>query len=169
MTKCFFIHSSVWLIIPKLFNSRGVQLPFKVVVVLIAGFTVFHTLTTTTQEESSQTILLSSTISLILPSLLVLAWLAKWFSMKRRARDANAKISRKELIRLTLTSYSVLMMLLVELSSLMVLLTMAGDKEVFWAMFGLNCINSVVMASNPLLVVLFISWDNKTDTVLSRN
>ena len=76
------------------------------------------------------------------------------------------KISGKEVIHRIVTSYTIMVMLLVELSSLMLMLTMSGDKEMFWAIFGLNCLNCLVLSANPVLAWIFMKWDRAARIIL---
>ena len=57
----------------------------------------------------------------------------------------------QELVKRIVTSYTILVMLLVEMSSMVLLLTMSGDKEMFWAIFGLNSFNCIMLSANPML------------------
>ena len=76
------------------------------------------------------------------------------------------KVFGKEVIHRIVTGYTIMAMLMVELSSLLLLLTMSGDKEMFWAIFGLNCLNSLVLAANPVLSCVFVKWERAAQWIL---
>ena len=151
MMKCLFIQSSAWLSIIQIFSSQVIRIILQVMLVIISTITVIYTLVTTTQEETRSGMVWSLGLTIVLPSLVEMMWLAKWFSHTRRVRLRRLEMCGQELVKRIVTSYTIMVMLLVELSSMVLLLTMSGDKEMFWAIFGLNSFSCILLSSNPVL------------------
>ena len=151
MMKCLFIQSSAWLSIIQIFSSQVIRIILQVMLVIISTITVIYTLVTTTQEETRSGMVWSLVLTVVLPSFVEMMWLAKWFSHTRRVRLRRLEMCGQELVRRIVTSYTIMVMLLVELSSMVLLLTMSGDKEMFWAIFGLNSFSCILLSSNPVL------------------
>ena len=164
--KCLFIQSSAWLTVPHLFTSRTIRIMSKVMLLLVTCFTIIYTLVTTTQEEDKTTLVMGPCISLVLPSMMEMMWLAQWFSHSKRVREETFHIRGKGVITKIVTSYTIMIMLLVEISSMLLLLTMSGDREMFWAIFGLNCLNCLVLTTNPVLPLLFTRWEGAAQLIL---
>ena len=164
--KCLFIQNCAWLSIHHIFSSQVIRIILQVMLVIISTITVIYTLVTTTQEETRSVMVWSLGLTIFLPSLVSVTWLVKWFSYTRRVRLRRLEMCGQELVKRIVTSYTIMVMLVVEMSSMVLLLTMSGDKEMFWAIFGLNSFNCIMLSAHPVLEWGVTRYDKVANIIL---
>ena len=118
MLKSFYIESVAWSLLDDIVGSkRGLKIPLKICLIILLLMTVLVTMSTITQEETPSMLVMSHTLTMMIPSLFSLVFLMQWFSKKRNLRIKKLNNSNNSsAISKLVTSYTVLLKMLNSIS-----------------------------------------------------
>ena len=129
MLKSFYIESVAWSLLDDIVGSKTrLKIPLKICLIILLLMTVLVTMSTITQEETPSMLVMSHTLTMMIPSLFSLVFLMQWFSKKRNLRIKKLNNSNNSsAISKLVTSYTVLLKMLNSIS----------DK--FWYSDNVDC------------------------------
>ena len=118
MLKSFYIESVAWSLLDDIVGSKTrLKIPLKICLIILLLMTVLVTMSTITQEETPSMLVMSHTLTMMIPSLFSLVFLMQWFSKKRNLRIKKLNNSNNSLaISKLVTSYTVLFKMLNSIS-----------------------------------------------------